>query len=80
MTSERSSIDASQWPILIIRIVPNDEVDFLVRSFEAVADLYHTRKEPYVTIIDASSGHRPSPEHRYLQTEFRRQHEDHVKK
>ena len=80
MSSETSSIDASRWPILVIRIVENDELEFLQRSFDAVAELYKTKKEPYVTVIDASSSHRPSPAHRYLQTEFRREHEAHVRK
>lgn len=80
MHSEHSSIDASRWPILIVRIIKNDEAGYLRRSFEAVAELYRTRKEPYVTVIDTSSGHRPSPDHRYLQTEFRREHAAHVKK
>ena len=31
-------------------------------------------------VIDASEGRRPSPAQRYLETEFRRKHEGHVRK
>ena len=79
MNPEPSSIDASMWPILIVRIVKNDQPEYLEREFDVVANLYETRKEPYVTVVDASNSHRPSPAHRYLQTEFRRRYQDHVR-
>lgn len=80
MDSTGPNVDASMWPILIIKEAESGDVETVQGCLGFLDELYATRKEPYVTIIDAQQGHRPSANQRYLQTEFRRKHEDHVKR
>ena len=79
MFQEGTNVDIDMWPILIIRSGDTDDADIAERTLAVVEELYQRKKEPYVTVIDASNGRRPSPAQRYLQVEFRRAHEEHVK-
>ena len=80
MFKEGTNVDIDMWPIIIVRVGDTDDAGIAERSLNVVEELYQSKREPFVTIIDASSGRRPSPEQRYVQTEFRRKHEDHIKK
>ncbi len=79
MFSNGTNVDIDMWPILIIRAGETDDADIVERSLEVVEKQYLTKKEPYVTVLDGRNGRRPSPAQRYLQVEFRRKHQDHVK-
>jgi hypothetical protein len=79
MFHKDTNVDVGMWPILIIKEADSDDPGIVERSLSVVEELYETKKEPYVTVIDGRAGRRPSPAQRYLQTEFRRKYEDHVK-
>ena len=72
-------MDIAQWPILIVVLGAEDDEGLVERSLKVIEELYENRREPFVTIIDATSGRRLTPAERYSQTEFRRKHEDHIK-
>jgi hypothetical protein len=48
-------------------------------ALEVVEEMYQTHQEPYVTVLDARDGKRPSAVERNLQNEFRVKHEAHVR-
>ncbi len=79
MFQKSTNVDTDMWPILIIRAGDTDDAEIVERTLAVVEELYLTRKEPYVTVLDGSNGKRPSPAQRYLQVEFRRKHESHIK-
>jgi hypothetical protein len=79
MFQKDTNVDTDMWPILIIRAGDTDDADIAERTLAVVEELYQTKKEPYVTVLDGRNGRRPSPDQRYLQVEFRRKHEDHVR-
>jgi hypothetical protein len=79
MFQKDTNVDLDQWPILIIRSGEVEDVGIAERTLAVVEKLYQTKKEPYVTVLDGSNGKRPTAAQRYLQVEFRRKHEDHVK-
>ena len=79
MVVENKSLDIDTWPILVARLTDPGDISGLENDLALVEDLFIAKKESYVTIIDARNGERPSPAQRYLQTEFRRKHEDHIK-
>ncbi len=78
MIKEGTNVDADQWPIVVIKEAHPDDIDTIKRGLVVVADLYRTNKEPYVIIMDSRKGYRPSAAQRYVLTEFRRNHKDHV--
>jgi hypothetical protein len=79
MFQENTNVDIDMWPILIVRADDNDNADISNRTLAVIEQMYQIKKEPYVTILDARNGRRPSAPQRYVETEFRRKHEDHIK-
>ena len=79
MYQEDTNVDSDNWPILLIRAGETDDTSIVERTLAVVEDLYETRKEPYVMVLDGRNGRRPSPAQRYLQVEFRRKHAKHVR-
>ena len=79
MFQKDTNVDTDLWPIVIIRSGDTDDADVAERTLAVVEELYQTKKEPYVTVLDGSNGRRPSPAQRYIQVEFRRKHAEHVK-
>ena len=79
MFIEGTNIDLDLWPIIVIKQADAGDDEMNQRNLVALDELYTTRKEPYVTVMDARGGKRPNAGQRYLQTEFRRKHQDHVK-
>jgi hypothetical protein len=79
MFQKGTNVETDMWPILIIRAGEIEDVGITERTLEVVEKLYQTKKESFVTVLDASNGVRPSPAQRYVQVEFRRKHEDHIK-
>jgi hypothetical protein len=78
MTKTSEKVLTDQWPIMIL--LPSDSVDEGKHSLEVVEEMYQTHSEPYVLVLDAREGKRPSAVERNLQTEFRIKHETHVRR
>jgi hypothetical protein len=78
MTKTSPTVVTDQWPILIL--LPSSNLDEAKHSLAVVEELYETRQDPYVTVLDAREGQRPSAVERNLQNAFRVKHEAHVRR
>jgi hypothetical protein len=78
MIKTSPSVQTDQWPILILKAA-RDMADARLAQ-DIVEELYQAHNEPYVTILDAREGKRPSAVERRLQNAFRIKYQDYVRK
>ena len=76
---EREIIDLNRWPILVVYSPANFTEEELKSHLEELGQVYEVRKEPYVLVLDARSGRRPSALQRKIQSDFREKYDDHIK-
>ena len=76
---EREIIDLNRWPILVVYSPANFTEEELKSHLEELGQVYEVRKEPYVLVLDARSGRRPSAVQRKIQSDFREKYDDHIK-
>jgi hypothetical protein len=78
MAKTSPTVLTDQWPILVL--LPSSNLEEAKHALAVVDEIYQTHQEPYVTVLDARNGKRPTAVERTLQNEFRVKHEDYVRK
>ncbi|MCP4195858.1 MAG: hypothetical protein GY762_01800 [Proteobacteria bacterium] len=68
-----------RWPILVVYSPADFTEDDLRAQLEEIGKIYDIRKEPYVLVLDATSGRRPSALQRKIQSEFREKYDAHIR-
>jgi hypothetical protein len=79
MDQDREILQMDRWPILVVYSPPNFSEQDLRNHLDQLGKVYDTRKEPYVLVLDATSGRRPSALQRKIQSEFREQYDAHIR-
>jgi hypothetical protein len=77
MAKTSKTVITDQWPIIIL--LTSEDLEQAKEALDVVEEMYQTHQEPYVTVLDARDGKRPSAVERNLQNEFRVKHEAHVR-
>jgi hypothetical protein len=80
ISKELDIIQMNRWPILVVYSPSEVTVDELRNHLNAVGKIYDTHEEPYVLVLDARSGRRPSAMQRKIQSEFREKYDAHTTK
>jgi hypothetical protein len=78
-SQEPEIIQMGRWPILVVYSPAHHSEEDLRNQLEELGKVYDTHKEPYVLVLDARSGRRPSALQRKIQNEFREKYDAHVK-
>ena len=79
ISQELEIIQMHRWPILVVYSPSNFSKEDLQNHLEALGKIYDTHKEPYVLVLDARSGRRPSATQRKIQSEFRETYDAHIR-
>ena len=79
ISQELEIIQMQRWPILVVYSPSQQSVEDLKNHLEKLGKIYDTHKEPYVLVLDARSGRRPSAMQRKIQSDFREKYDAHVK-
>ena len=79
ISQELEIIQMQRWPILVVYSPSQHSDEELRDHLEKIGQIYDTHKEPYVLVLDARSGRRPSATQRKIQSEFREKYDAHVK-
>ena len=76
---DREIVQLDRWPILVVYSPSDFTEDDLRNHLEQLGKVYDTRREPYVLVLDATSGRRPSALQRKIQSEFREKYDAHIR-
>ena len=79
ISQELDIIQMQRWPILVVYSPPQHSDEELRNHLNELGAIYDSHKEPYVLVLDARSGRRPSATQRKIQSEFREKYDAHVK-
>ena len=79
ISQELEIIQMQRWPILVVYSPPQHTDDELREHLKELGEIYDSRKEPYVLVLDARSGRRPSAVQRKIQSDFREKYDAHVR-
>ena len=79
ISHELKIIQMHRWPVLVVYSPANFTEEELKNHLDELGQIYDTHKEPYVLVLDARSGRRPSALQRKIQSEFRDKYDAHIR-
>ena len=74
---EECGVDLSRFPLIVSSTAGGVTDASLQRRFKVLAEVFRTRPEPYINIIDARTGPPLSAAHRRMLADFSKEHETH---